>query len=122
MKLLGSKLALPAISAVAVLTLIGVQAMALSHSSDPTPSNEVSTPAGGGSDTSQAADVSPTTSPTPIDIPEGQTTLPNDGDDFEDDGDNEVGEYEDDEYEDDSDDDQGEDDSEDDDEYENEDD
>ena len=119
MKLLGSKLALPAISAVAVLTLIGVQAMALSQSSDPTPSNEVSTPAGGGSDTSQAADVSPSNSPTPIDIPEDQTTLPNGDDDFEDDGDNE-----DDESEDDSDDDQGEDDSdygddsEDDDEYE----
>lgn len=83
MKLLGSKLAVPAISAVAVLTLVGVQAMALSQSSDPAPSSELTTPVDTPSDPNLAADPNPSDSATPIDIPESHTTLPSGDDDEE---------------------------------------
>lgn len=92
MKAIGSKFALPVASVVAILALVGVQAMALSNS----PSDEISTPAGS---EKKVAGVTSDRTTTPIEIPtDGSQTIPedneledsledadDDGEDFEDD-------------------------------------
>ncbi len=92
MKFLGSKYALPVALSIATFTLVGVQAMALSQPTDPSPESEISlsTPAAD-STTESANDSNPAT--TPMVIPtDGPTALPSDDDDeFED----EDGEFED---------------------------
>jgi hypothetical protein len=112
MKFLASKFALPIASVIAVITLVGVQAMALSQS----PSDKISAPeqakvAGDSTQSDPAGDpnaAEPQPSTTPLIIPtDGPTTLPQDDEEYEDDEDYDD-EYEDredydDEYEDDED-------------------
>jgi hypothetical protein len=113
MKFIGSKFGLPIASAVAVLALVGAQAMALSQ----TPGEEITNPVAEADVSSDPVVSDPTL--TPIDIPtDGSTALPiGDDDGYEDDAyeDESEEEYEDesedeDEYEDDEDEDEYEDD------------
>jgi len=105
MKFLGSKFGLPIASAVAVLALVGAQAMALSQS----PGEEITNPVAESDVSSDPVVSDPTL--TPIDIPtDGSTALPIGDDDG----------YEDDAYEDESEE-EYEDESEDEEEYEDED-
>lgn len=113
MKFIGSKFGLPIASAVAVLALVGAQAMALSQTSG----EEITNPVAEADVSSDPVVSDPTL--TPIDIPtDGSTALPiGDDDGYEDDAyeDESEEEYEDesedeDEYEDDEDEDEYEDD------------
>lgn len=99
MKVLGTKFALPIASVLAVLALVGVQAMALSQS----PGEEITNPAADAKLQAPTAEADPTSpdanpSTTPLVIPtDGPTALPADDDEYEDGDDDE---YEDDGYED----------------------
>lgn len=104
MKFLASKFALPMASAIAVIALVGVQAVALSQS----PNDEVSTGAdlklaSVESDESTSAQPSePEPSTTPLAIPtDGPTALPLDDDEYEDEDEEEYEDEDEDEYEDD---------------------
>ena len=117
MKVLGTKFALPIASVMAVLALVGVQAMALSQS----PWEEITNPAADAKLQAPTAEADPTSpdanpSTTPLVIPtDGPTSLPTDDDEYEDEDEDEYedeeedeDEYEDeeeDEYEDEEDDD-----------------
>ena len=106
MKALGTKFALPVAAVIVVVTLVGVQAMALSQSTDQTPTTESTlTDPNGDSSAKLASEPDPTT--TPMVIPtDGPTVLPSDDDDeFDDDseefedGDDDHGDDLDDEFE-----------------------
>ena len=104
MKFIGSKFGLPIASAVAVLALVGAQAMALSQ----TPDEEITNPVAESDVSSDPTPLDPAL--TPIDIPtDGSTALPiGDEDGYEDDAyedDSEDGQV--DSYNDDSDDQSG---------------
>lgn len=105
MKILGTKFALPIASVMAVLALVGVQAMALSQS----PGEEAPMPVADAKLQAPTAEADPTSpdanpSTTPLVIPtDGPTSLPTDDDEYEDEDEDED-EYED-EYEDEEDDD-----------------
>jgi hypothetical protein len=106
MKFIGSKFGLPIASAVAVLALVGAQAMALSQ----TPGEEITNPVAESDVSSDPVVSDPAL--TPIDIPtDGSTALPiGDDDAYEDDAyEDDSEDSQDDSYEDDSDDQSGDD-------------